>query len=88
MPKKRTTIGFMVDTVISSGNYQSDIWAGICYAAEKNNINLVCFFGGTLGDSPSNEFEYQRNSVYDLYTSGVFDGLVILCAIGTYIGHE
>ncbi len=73
----RPTIGLLIENTAGVGEYQSTLWAGITDAAQEKDVNLICFTGGTLGFSPYNEFENQRNVAYDLVTTENVDGLVI-----------
>lgn len=52
-------------------------------AARAMDVNLICFVGGTLY-SASNQFEYQRNVIYDLPNPDNVDGLLIVGSLGTY----
>ena len=54
---ERTTIGLIIDELYGMGSYQNDIWKGVKEAADINDVNLICFAGGTLEYSPYNKYE-------------------------------
>lgn len=85
---KIPTLGFLVDSLVSLGNYQTAIWEGVVKGSEKHGANLVCFVGGTLERNPNNEFESRRNYIYNLISKKDFDGLIITGSIGTYTNND
>lgn len=82
------TLGFLIDNVVSFGNYQTSIWEGVVKGSKKHKTNLICFVGGTLEYSPNNEFEYQRNNIYQLIGRKDINGLIITGSIGSYTSIE
>lgn len=70
---KRTMIGFLTANIHIGA--ARTVWAGIVDAAEKYNVNLICFPGGGLRSTEA--FEAQRNVIYDLAQVDYLDGLVI-----------
>ena len=50
------------------------MWRGVLDAAATGNANLICFPGGRL--HASEQFEAERNSLYDLVDPAYLDGLV------------
>lgn len=50
------------------------ILPGLLDAAEKHDINLICFPGGRLQAADS--FEIQRNAIFDLASQTCLDGLI------------
>ncbi len=73
----RPTIGLLIEGVSGVGGYQTVLWSGIVKASQEQEVNLICFTGGTLGWSPFNEFELHRNAIYDLVSPDNVDGLII-----------
>ncbi|MEJ2663721.1 MAG: substrate-binding domain-containing protein, partial [Spirochaetia bacterium] len=69
----RPTIGFLVSQLIDE--YSVSIWSAIAAEAEKHDVNLVCLIGGALNGELN--FEYQRNSLYDLINNKKIDGLIL-----------
>jgi signal transduction histidine kinase/AraC-like DNA-binding protein/CheY-like chemotaxis protein len=68
----RPTLGFLLANIhIGSGR---SLWPAIVKAAERHDVNLICFPGGALRASA--EFEVQRNAIYDLVNPGSVDGLI------------
>lgn len=67
----RPTIGLIING--SSGVLEPQ-WAGIADKAQELDVDLVCFAGGTLRQSPSVDLS---NSVYDLAGPENVDGLII-----------
>jgi signal transduction histidine kinase/DNA-binding LacI/PurR family transcriptional regulator len=73
----RPTIGLLTDNVYGVGGYQHALWSGVADAASERDLNLITFTGGTLRASQFNEYEYQRNIVFDLVTPDSLDGVII-----------
>ncbi|RPJ37323.1 MAG: hypothetical protein EHM21_18175, partial [Chloroflexi bacterium] len=75
---RRPTIGLLIEAASASDNqYSATVWAGVVDAARERDVNLICFTGGLLGDSPISEFVMQRHVLFDLVSSDNVDGLVI-----------
>jgi signal transduction histidine kinase/DNA-binding LacI/PurR family transcriptional regulator/AraC-like DNA-binding protein len=69
---RRPTLGFLLANIhIGTGR---SLWPAIVKAAERQDVNLICFPGGGLR-APGG-FEAQRNVIYDLVNSGSVDGLI------------
>jgi DNA-binding LacI/PurR family transcriptional regulator/signal transduction histidine kinase len=63
------------------------VWPGVADATREHDANLVCFVGGALR-SP-NEFDAQRNVIYDLAGPENVDGLLVMSgSLGQFIGTE
>ena len=75
---KRPTIGYLTPWI--HGPISRALWTGIDDSARQHDVNLICFTGGNLGASTIEEFDAQRNVLYDLVTSSTVDGLVISSA--------
>lgn len=71
---RRLSIGVMLNWLEES--YQQTIFSGIRAAAEKFDITLVCFDGGTI--QSNNEHEARRNYIYNFISPESVDGLIIL----------
>jgi DNA-binding LacI/PurR family transcriptional regulator/signal transduction histidine kinase len=81
----RPTIGYLVDWF--EKDYQTYLRDGVIDAAEANDANLLCFVGGALRSS--NEYETQRNVLYNLVSEHNVDGLIIMTAsIGHWVTTE
>ncbi|MBN2353858.1 MAG: substrate-binding domain-containing protein [Spirochaetales bacterium] len=81
--RKRTTIGIFIDW--TTDNYQFLLLNGILDYVHEHGMNCVFFEGGAL--KAQDEYELQRNAVYDLAGSETVDGLVILSApLSRYVG--
>jgi diguanylate cyclase (GGDEF)-like protein/PAS domain S-box-containing protein len=69
------------------GRYEEGVWTGAVEAAKEENINLLCYAGGTLNDP--NGYLSQRNVIYDLVSPDRIDGLIgISGSLGNFIGTE
>ena len=69
---RRSTLGFLLANIhIGTGR---SLWPAIVKAAERNDVNLICFPGGGLR-APGG-FEAQRNVIYDLANTASVDGLI------------
>ncbi len=82
---RRKTIGILTDWI--DDQYQLDLLHGVADLAKERDINLLCFEGGSI--NANNEFEVQRNKVYDLVSPLNVNGLIILSAlIGNFTDHN
>lgn len=84
----RPTVGFLIQNTQDEGGYESNLWTGVVEACKQRDANLICFVGGSLEFSPSNEFEAQRNAIYDLVTPDTVDGLIIIGSVGDFVSSE
>src|SRR5262245_54801556 len=71
-PHERITIGFL--TAYIHDDVSRRLWRGVVDAADRHNINVVCFPGG--GPYPQTEFEVQRSVIYELVNPAGLDGLI------------
>ncbi|MBN1667442.1 MAG: substrate-binding domain-containing protein [Anaerolineales bacterium] len=84
-PTDRPTIGVLVDSLASG--YQIELWRGLKQAAERQDVNLLCFVGREI-DSPVENFS-QANAIYKLATSQSVDGLIFLTGtLSHYVSLE
>ncbi|MBN1810678.1 MAG: substrate-binding domain-containing protein, partial [Anaerolineae bacterium] len=82
--RRRTTIGYLAPA-IHGGSL--DQWIGVVDAAQKHDVNLICFPGASP-NFPTG-FEVQANILYDLVGAENVDGLVTWAsAIGNYMSGE
>lgn len=82
----RPTIGLFIGR-LGEQRYQAHVWPGVADAARARDVNLVCFVGGPLR-SPE-EFDAQRNVIYDLAGPENVDGLLVMSgSLGQFIGAE
>lgn len=68
----RPTIGFLTANIHMGA--ARVLWPGVLDAAEAGDANLICYPGGRLF-TPEN-FESERNVLYDLVDTGCLNGLV------------
>jgi DNA-binding LacI/PurR family transcriptional regulator/signal transduction histidine kinase len=81
----RLTIGMLFENMPNEQQeYLSQVLAGVTSVAEKQDVNLLCFTGGHLYHTFYNQFDTQRNILYELVTAHTVDGLIILGTINTY----
>jgi diguanylate cyclase (GGDEF)-like protein len=76
----RRTIGYMTNGIYGQGGkggFHFSLWKGIQETAKAHDVNVVSFIGGSFRISPSYQYEYQRNNVFDLISSESIDGLII-----------
>jgi len=87
--RSRPTIGLLIENTAGRGEwYRAAVWAGVADAAQELDVNLLSFAGGALERSPFNEFEAQRNLLYELVTRDTVDGLIISGSLGSYVPLE
>jgi signal transduction histidine kinase/DNA-binding LacI/PurR family transcriptional regulator/AraC-like DNA-binding protein/CheY-like chemotaxis protein len=76
MPKSpaadRATLGFLLASLHTGASLV--IWPSLLDAAERHDVNLICFPGGRLHATDS--FEIQRNAIFDLASNKCLDGLI------------
>jgi signal transduction histidine kinase/DNA-binding LacI/PurR family transcriptional regulator/AraC-like DNA-binding protein len=70
--KKRPSFGFLLASLHTGASRA--LWPGLIDAAERFDVNLICFPGGRLRAQVP--YEVQRNAIYDLAGEGCLDGLV------------
>ena len=71
-PKERPVFGFLLASLHTGASRA--LWPGVIDAAERHDVNLICFPGGRLRTQVA--YEAQRNAVYDLAGEECLDGLV------------
>ena len=86
----RPTIAFLVDRILGTSGYQSQVWRGIIEASHNHDLNVICYTGGCLNATMNfDEYEYQRNVIYELIPEKHVDGLIIGAGvIGQYVNFE
>jgi len=81
----RLTIGILFENMPNEQqDYLAEVLAGAVAAAQENDVNLLGFAGGHLYHTFYNEFDTQRNILYELVGPENVHGLIILGTIGTY----
>jgi len=68
----RPTLGFLLASLHTGASLV--IWPSLLDAAERHDVNLICFPGGRLQAADS--FETQRNAIFDLASHKCLDGLI------------
>ncbi|MBN1410771.1 MAG: substrate-binding domain-containing protein [Spirochaetales bacterium] len=82
--KKRLTIGLITDW--AEDPYHSTLRTGIADAAEKNDVNLICFVTGRINPD-ADSYEAQQNILFDFVNKKNVDGLIIISgSVGHWIG--
>lgn len=81
----RPTIGLLLEHTISiEHGFVPMVLAGVVTAVRQHDVNLLCFVGGALSFSPHNEFDNQRNIIYELALSSRLEGILISSTLGHY----
>ncbi len=80
------TIGLLTEGL--SGEYQAGVWPGIADTVRANNVNLICFCGGSLSVSSQDPWDYQGNVLYDIAENNDLDGLIIAGSLGSYVSDN
>ena len=81
--EKFPAIGMLTESVNSW--FQSRIWTGSSDAALKRDFSLHCFAGGSLKNSPWDEYEPQRNVLYKMVDTNKLKGLIIAGSVGSFV---
>lgn len=68
----RATLGFLFASLHTGASVI--IWPSLLEAAERHDVNLICFPGGRLQAADS--FEMQRNAIFNLAGDRCIDGLI------------
>ena len=68
----RPTLGFLFASLHTGASLV--IWPSLLDAANRHDVNLICFPGGRLQAEDS--FEIQRNAIFDLASHNCLDGLI------------
>jgi PAS domain S-box-containing protein len=80
----RPTIGYLAPAIHGASQAQ---WSGVVDAAQKHNVNLICFPGSSIHIPIA--FWKQHNILYDLVSTQTVDGVVSWASsIGNYTGIE
>jgi sigma-B regulation protein RsbU (phosphoserine phosphatase) len=83
--KTRPIIGLLMGELEEI--YQAQVWPGVADVAYEQDVNLICFAGGSL-DTPY-KFDSQRNVIYNLVNPEMLDGLVLMSgSLGTHIKFD
>ena len=69
---ERLTLGFLLASLHTGASLT--IWPGLLDAAQRHDVNLICFPGGRLNAVES--FENQRNIIFELASDEYLDGLI------------
>ncbi len=65
--------------------YQTNIWIGASDAANRLGYSLFCFAGGSLKKSSWDEYEPQRNIIYQFIDKRLIEGIIIAGSLGNFI---
>jgi DNA-binding LacI/PurR family transcriptional regulator len=81
---QRPTIGFLLDNLFD--DYEEALWRSIVEAAREEDVNLLCFPGGSLTPENANREGWTRNAIYDLVHPCNVDGIILLAAsVGIFL---
>lgn len=81
----RLTIGLLWPHL--AFHYSVSIYRGITKVARDNNVNTICFTGGSLNSTYG--YERMANVLYDIAGRESIDGLIMATAIlGNYVSEE
>ncbi len=80
------TIGLLTEGL--SGEYQAGVWPGIADTVRENQVNIICFCGGSLSVSSQDPWDYQGNVLYDIAEKNDLDGLIIAGSLGSYVSDN
>ena len=81
--KTLPAIGFLTESLTSL--YQSNIWIGASDTAIRTGCSLISFAGGSLSKSSWDEYEPQRNIIYNLIDKHHLKGIIIAGSLGNFI---
>lgn len=78
--KRRLTIGLL--TADLTDTYETEIIKGVIKKAEEEDINIICFSGGTIKNSDNKVYpsflQTWKNSIYELIDKNNIDGLLTI----------
>jgi len=84
--KAEKTIAVLIESL--DGYYQSGVWNGIKKVSQERNVNVVALLGGSLEVSPSDQYEPNRNVLYEIPKFASIDGIIISGSLCSYISKE
>lgn len=64
------------------------MWNGIRKISHERNVNVIAFVGGSLENSPTDQYEPQRNILYEIPKLAKIDGIIISGSLCSYISKE
>lgn len=83
--KKKLTFAILSDWIVSP--YHISIINSVHTFAKQNGLNLFCFITGRL--NAPDDWEKNRNILFEFITKKTIDGLIIMASsIGNYVGVE
>ncbi len=68
--------------------FQQEVVEGLSTAIAGRNIELFVFLGGPFLRDPYNPFVTARNSVYNLITREMFDGMIVCNSVTNFIASD
>ncbi len=77
-------IAFLTNELVTHN--PQNMWKGILHAANEHDVNTVCLVGGQLHD-PHKRLA-QANTIYDLVTERLVDGVIIRGHLCTEVDYE
>ena len=80
------TIGLLTEDL--SGEYMAGVWPAIVDTAKKEQVNLICFCGGSLGVSSQDEWFSQGNVLFDIAQKNGLDGVIVTGSLASYCDDE
>jgi serine phosphatase RsbU (regulator of sigma subunit)/DNA-binding LacI/PurR family transcriptional regulator len=86
MDKLDKTIAVLIESL--DGYYQSGVWDGIKKVSQERNVNVVALVGGSLEISPSDQYEPNRNVLYEIPKLAPIDGIIISGSLCSYVSKE
>ncbi|HDQ72615.1 MAG TPA: GAF domain-containing protein [Chloroflexi bacterium] len=84
----RLNVGVLIQDTTGAGGYESAMLDGITNAAEKRDVNLICYPGGMLHAMNADAGDRLRNTVYDLIDTEQLNGLIISASLSNYLTPE
>lgn len=86
LESKQPRIAFFIESV--DEDYQAGVYRGVEACCREMGLDCVVFSGGSLGSSPLNRFESNRNVLYSQLSAETFAGLIVACSLGNYAAAE
>jgi DNA-binding LacI/PurR family transcriptional regulator/signal transduction histidine kinase len=86
-PPRRPTVAFLLDNLFD--DYEEALWRSVSEAAREEDVNLLCFLGGSLTPEKASRESWARNALFDLVHPDNVDGIILLASsVGIFLEDE
>jgi hypothetical protein len=80
-------IAFFID-YLNVGTFQLDAFSGVIASLPGEGVELYVFLGGAINGSTLEPYSNERNTIYELVTKDMFDGIIVITSVGNFASIE